>query len=121
MMTLEEIGLRCLQRPGSTDDYPFGPHCRCIKIGGRVVAQLFLLHGVPTVTLKCTPEEGLFWRARYAGTVVRGYHCPPMQQPHFNTFPLDGTVADGDILAMIDHAYATVIAKLPKAIRAQFL
>ena len=37
-----------------------------------------------------------------------------VQQPYFNTFPLDGTVPDDLIHEMIDHSYAAVVKKLPK-------
>jgi predicted DNA-binding protein (MmcQ/YjbR family) len=46
--------------------------------------------------------------------VTRGYHCPPVQQPYFNTVSLDGTVPDDVLIMMIDHAYAVVVGKLPK-------
>ena len=44
---------------------------------------------------------------------VRGYHCPAVQQPYFNTFPLD-SVPDELIFEMTDHSYTTVVGKLPK-------
>ena len=49
--------------------------------------------------------------------IVRGYHCPPVQQPYFNTLPLDGRVPDDLILEMIEHSYATVVGKLPKYVQ----
>jgi hypothetical protein len=58
-----------------------------------------------------------FYRQAYPGSVVRGWHCPPVQQPFFNTVSLDGSVPDDEIYAMIDHAYATVVAKLPKYVQ----
>lgn len=41
------------------------------------------------VTLKCTADAGSFYRTVYPGKVVRGYHCPPVQQPYWNTIYLD--------------------------------
>jgi predicted DNA-binding protein (MmcQ/YjbR family) len=49
--------------------------------------------------------------------VTRGYHCPPIQQPHFNTVSLDGSVPRDVLIEMIDHAYDTVVAKMPKYIQ----
>ena len=50
-------------------------------------------------------------RQVYPGVVVRGYHCPPVQQPYWNTiYPED--FPDEDLLNMIDHAYDTVLHKL---------
>ena len=122
-VTLEEIQHYCLQKPGAYIDFPFGPDVMVIKVKapsqekGRVFAQLFLLRGEPKVTLNCTPESAEFYRSVYPGSVVRGWHCPPIQQPHFNTVSLDGRVPDDEILHMIDHSYQTVVSKLPKYIQ----
>lgn len=88
---------------------------------GRIFAQILVLHGEPKVTLNCTPETAEFYRSVYPGSVVRGWHCPPVMQPHFNTVSLDGTVPDEELLRMIDHAYAVVVAKLPKYIQRELL
>ena len=74
----------------------------------------FTHRGKPVVTLRCTPESAEVYRGIYPGAVVRGWHCPPIQQPHFNTVSLDGAVPDEEILRMIDHSYAVVVAKMPK-------
>lgn len=47
---------------------------------------------------------------------VRGYHCPPAQQPYWNTIDLGRFPAE-ELSFWIDHAYETVVAKLPKKIR----
>ena len=60
---------------------------------------------------------GDFYRQLYPETVVRGYHCPPVQQPFWNTVYLNGVVLDDELKRMIDHAYDAVIAKLPKKIQ----
>lgn len=116
-MTSADVAALCLAKPGAAEDYPFGPDCLCVKVRGKIVAQVFTLRGVPSVTLKCEVEQGAFWRVRYAGIVVRGYHTPPVQQPYWNTLPLTGEVSDEDIGAMIDQAYTAVMRKLPKAER----
>ena len=84
---------------------------------GRIFAQVFVLKGKDTVTLNCERMTGEFYRQLYPGVVVRGYHCPPVQQPYFNTFPLDGKVPDDMIAEMIEHSYQTVVGKLPKYIQ----
>ena len=48
---------------------------------------------------------------------MRGYHCPPVQQPFFNTINLDDSVPDEEIFRMIDHAYEAVVAKFSKKIQ----
>lgn len=113
----------CLAKRGAYLDFPFGPDVAVIKVGvpekrpGRIFAQIFLLKDRDTITLNCDPMTGAFYRQLYPGTVVRGYHCPQVQQPYFNTLPLDGAVPDEMILEMIAHSYHTVIGKLPKYIQ----
>ncbi|NJD04447.1 MAG: hypothetical protein FIA99_18065 [Ruminiclostridium sp.] len=124
-MTLDQIIEYCLEKPGTYLDYPFNPIFPVVKVKapsqekGRIFAQPFLLHGEPKVTLNCTPVSAEFYRSIYSGSVVRGWHCPPIQQPHFNTVALDGTVPDDEVLQMIDHAYEVVVAKLPKYIQSE--
>lgn len=45
--------------------------------------------------------------------VVRGYHCPSVQQPYWNTVYLD-EFPDEDLLDMIDLAYETVLRSFSK-------
>jgi predicted DNA-binding protein (MmcQ/YjbR family) len=125
-MTLEEIIEYCLAKTGVYLDYPFDPIFPVVKVKapsqskGRIFAQPFILRGEPKVTLNCTPMSAEFYRTVYPGSVVRGWHCPPIQQPHFNTVDLDGSVPDDEIRAMIDHAYEVVVAKFPKYIEKVF-
>jgi predicted DNA-binding protein (MmcQ/YjbR family) len=122
-MTHAEIIAHCLQKPGAYLDYPFDAVTPVVKVKapsqekGRIFAQAFMLRGEPKTTLNCTPAMADFYRRMYPGSVVRGWHCPPVMQPHFNTVSLDGTVPDAEILRMIEEAYDTVVAKLPKYIQ----
>jgi len=122
-MTHKQIIDYCLKKNGSYLDYPFAPDVPVVKVKsptqdkGRIFAQVFYLHNEPKVTLNCTPESAEFYRGMYPNSVVRGWHCPPVQQPYFNTISLDGTVSDEEILSMIDHAYEVVVKKYPKYIQ----
>lgn len=122
-MKHSEIIAYCLQKTGAYLDFPFDPMTPVVKVKapsqskGRIFAQVFTLRGEDKVTLNCTPQSADFYRHAYPGSVVRGWHCPPVQQPHFNTVSLDGRVPDDMILHMIDHAYDVVVAKLPKYIQ----
>ena len=122
-MTLSEIENYCLEKPGAYADYPFNPNFPVIKVKslsqdkGKIFAQPFVLRGQPKVTLNCEIMTGEFYRSVYPGTVTRGYHCPPVQQPYFNTVTLDGIVPDDVLIEMIDHAYNYVVGKLPKKIQ----
>jgi predicted DNA-binding protein (MmcQ/YjbR family) len=119
-MTLSEIKAYCMTKPGAYLDWPFGPEFSVVKVKaptqekGRIFAQPFMLRGEPKVTLNCDRMTGEFYRTVYPEAVMRGYHCPPIQQLYFNTVALDGAVPDETIIEMIDHAYTVVVGKLPK-------
>ncbi len=113
-MTLEEIKAYCLSTPGAYLDYPFGEVPACVKVCKRLFAQLYPRREDCKITLNCEVMTGEFFRGLYPGCVVRGYHCPPNQQPYFNTVLLNGAVPDAELKNMIDHSYATVVGKLPK-------
>ena len=68
------------------------------------------------ITLKCTAEYSDFYRRLYPGRVVRGYHCPPVQQPYWNTVYLDGFPPE-ELRGMIDHAYSTVVRGFSKKVQ----
>ena len=86
-MTPQEVVDCCLQKPGAYLDAPFGPEVTVVKVGrlgdrpGRIFAQVFRLRGQDTVTLCCTEKMGFVYRGLFPEVVVRGYHCPPVQQP----------------------------------------
>lgn len=123
-MTHAQIKQVCLAKPGAFLDHPFGPQTDIIKVRaqnntGRIFAQLFVLKGEPCVTLNCEEMTGEFYRQLYPGSVQRGYHCPAVQQPYFNTVRLNGGVPDEELLLMIAHAYETVVKKLPRYLQKQ--
>lgn len=115
-MTKEEFVDLCMAKNGAYIDFPFGDDFLVVKVRGKIFAQSFMLKGVETVTLNCTREGGEFYRAAFDGIVTRGYHCPQVQQPYFNTFALE-SLSDEVINEMICHSYDTVKAKLPKYIQ----
>ncbi len=122
-MTPQEILDYCLSKDGAYLDHPFGPESDIVKVGrlgerpGRIFAQIFRLKGQDMLTLCCTERMGFVYRNLFPGAVVRGYHCPPVQQPYFNTLPLTGPVPDDLILEMVDHSYETSVSKLPKYVQ----
>lgn len=115
-MTLDAIKSYCLAKPSALETYPFGDWPICYKVGGKIFAQIY----PDKVTLKCTAFSGEAFRQAYPGIVVRGYHCPPVQQPYWNTIFLDRFPAE-ELPMMIGHAYETVISSLPKKIRNELL
>ena len=112
-MTIDEIKEYCKNKHKVTEEFPFGDVPICYKLGGKIFAQIYPYEHDKKITLKCTAEAGQFYRMAYPEKVVRGYHCPPIQQPYWNTIYLDD-FPDDELLNMIDLAYDTVFAKLSK-------
>ena len=118
-MTIDEITNYCLSKPGAYIDFPFGSVPACVKVAKRLFAQIYPNKDDCKITLNCDRMTGELYRNIYPDTVVRGYHCPPLQQPYFNTIYLDGTVSDDELKTMIDHSYSVVVKKLPKKIQGE--
>lgn len=116
-MTHEDILEYCLAKMGAYRDMPFGEGCVCVKVKNRIFAQLFYLKGRPMLTFNGDALTGEFYRSAYPDDVKRGYHCPPVQQPYFNTVDLSGSVPDGEILVMLDGSYKYVVGKLTKRLQ----
>ena len=112
-MIYSELLNYCLSKNGAYIDHPFGPESDIIKVEGKIFAQLFILKGKETATFNCERMTGDFYRQLFPGVIVRGYHCPAVQQPYFNFFPIE-EIPDELIFEMADHSYMTVVGKLPK-------
>ena len=112
-MNVEEIKAYCKKKHKVTEEYPFGDVPICYKLGGKIFAQLYPYEYDYKITLKCTADAGQFYRVAFPGKVVRGYHCPPVQQPYWNTIYLED-FPEEELLNMIDLAYDTVFAKFSK-------
>lgn len=106
----------CLTKPNAYEDLPFGEIPICYKVKGKIFAQLY----PDKLTLKCTAFSGQVFRQAYPEVVVRGYHCPPVQQPYWNTIDLH-RFPDEELPMMIDHAYETVVAGFSKKIQQEIL
>ena len=90
------------------------------KLNGRIFAQLYPYEWDYKITLKCTVDAGEFYRSVYPGKVVRGYHCPPVQQPYWNTVHLED-FPDEELLNMIDLAYETVLQSFSKKVQKEIM
>ena len=112
-MQPNEIQAYCLSKPHAVEEHPFGDIPICYKLNSKIFAQLYPLEHDYKITLKCTREAGEFFRSAYPGQVVRGYHCPPVQQPYWNTIYLTD-FPEEELWNMIDLAYETVFQSFPK-------
>lgn len=118
-MTTQEVLDYCMQMKGAYTECPFGAEPVCARVGKRIFAEAYLTK--PWVTLRCEPKLSLAYRAQYPQAVRRGYHCPPVQQPHKNTVELNGGVPDEVLRQMIDESYADALRALSKAERQALL
>lgn len=119
-MTAEQIRAYCLAKPHACETYPFGEVPICYKLNGKIFAQLYPYPRDYKITLKCTLEAGEFYRSFYPGRVVRGYHCPPVQQPYWNTVYL-ADFPEEELRDLIDQAYRTVLHSFSKKVQQSLL
>lgn len=59
-------------------------------------------------------------RQAYPEVVVRGYHCPPVQQPYWNTVDLTRFPVE-ELPHLIDLAYEAVLSGFSKKIQQEIL
>ena len=111
-MNIEEIKTYCLSKSKAVETYPFGEWPICYKLNGKIFAQVY----PDKITLKCTAFSGQMFRQAYPDVVVRGYHCPPVQQPYWNTIDLE-QFPSVELPMMIDHAYETVLSSFSKKVQ----
>lgn len=119
-MEAEELVKYCLSKKEAYLDYPFGDIPICVKVRNKIFAEIYPQPDNYKITLKCEPMLADFYRMQYPGVVVRGYHCPPVQQQYRNTVYAD-RIAEEELLNMIDHSYEQVILSFPKKVRQELL
>ena len=99
----ETLRAYCLGKKRALETFPFGEEVRVFKVMNRIFA-LLLVSG-ESISLKCEPTLAVILRQSHAA-VRPGYH---LNKDHWNTIALDGSIADDEILAMIDHSYDQVV------------
>lgn len=117
-MSPEALIQYCCSKDKAYVDFPFGKEPVCIKINGKIFAEIYPREDNYRITLKCEPTLADFFRSQYPDIVVRGYHCPPLQQPHRNTVWVN-RIDDWVLYSMIDHSYEQVIKSFPKKVQRQ--
>lgn len=114
-MTPDALRAACLAQAGAYEDFPFGPEPLCVKVEGRIFAELY-----PSrcwITLKCSRTLAEHYRRTYPCDVVRGYHCPSSMWPTRNTVTYNQAVPDEEVLFMVAHSYEEVVRGLPKRVQ----
>ena len=106
----------CMSKPCAYESRPFGELPICYRVGGKIFAQFGTMPEWYKMTLKTNPDAAFFYRDLYPGVVVRGYHCPPVQQPYWNTIELE-EFPEQVLVQMIDEAYDQVVKGLTRKLR----
>ncbi len=75
-----------------------------MKMNGEMVAPFHFIN------LKCDPARAIALRAHHAA-IQPGWH---QNKTHWNSLRMDGSLEDGAILELVDHAYDLVVAALPR-------
>lgn len=117
---IKQIKSYCINKPCSYETRPFGEYPICYRIMGKIFAQLNPDSNFYRITLKCNPEQAYIYRQIYPQVVVRGWHCPPVQQPYWNTIDLDKFVDMDMLFQMIDEAYNEIVKKMTKKDRGRY-
>lgn len=94
-------------------DYPFGDDIHVYKVEGKVFAIYFQDTNSKRLNLKCDPVLAEQLRSVFS-EVTPGYH---MNKKHWNTLDLSGDLPQNEVFKQIDHSYALIVKKLPKAVK----
>jgi predicted DNA-binding protein (MmcQ/YjbR family) len=109
-MHIEQLRLHCLQKPGTTECFPFDEVTLVFKVAGKMFLIIPLDEEKLAFTAKCPPDKAIELREEYE-CVTPGYH---MNRSMWNTIRVDGTVDDKVLLSWVDLSYNEVVIKLSK-------
>lgn len=120
-LVIRKIQGYCLNKPSAYETRPFGEYPICYRVMGKIFAELYPEKSFYRITLKCKPEQAELYRQLYPGVIVRGHHCPPVQQPYWNTVKLDEFNDMEMLLQMIDEAYSAVVDTFSRKAKEQLM
>lgn len=112
-MDLAKLRKTCLTKPGTTEERPFGPDTLVFKVMGKMFALTGDQPQPQSITLKCDPDDALYFRNQFKGVTTAGY----MDKRHWNSVSLAGDVPETLVREMIDDSYDLVVAGLPLKLR----
>ena len=116
-MNIESYREYCLQKPGTTEHFPFDEDTLVFKVMGKMYALSGLTsweNGEPRINLKCDPEEAILLREKYPESVLPGYH---MNKQLWNTVVLNGELTPKQVLQFIDDSYTLIVNSLTKKLK----
>jgi predicted DNA-binding protein (MmcQ/YjbR family) len=108
-----ELRSWCLQQPGASEDFPFGPEHSVFKVAGKMFALSTLDRAPLEVSVKCDPDLAVALRDSHP-EIRPGYH---LNKRHWNTIALDGALPDQLVRDLIEDSYDLVVSGLPKRAR----
>ena len=114
-MKIKNLKLYLKSKPGSKEDFPFGPDTLVYKVMGKMFALFGEDENPIRMNLKCDPDDAIVLRDMYE-SVIPGYH---MNKEHWNTVILDDSIPESEIKKMIDESYNLVVKSFKKADREQ--
>ncbi len=109
-LNVETIREYCIQKPFTTEEFPFDDVTLIFKVGGKMFAMIPLDEPRLVISLKCSPERSVELREKY-DSIQPAYH---MNKRHWNMIFIDGSVPKELIIELIDHSYDLVFNKLPR-------
>lgn len=113
-MNLENIRNYCLEKNGSSEDFPFDETTLVFRVGGKIFALTDTDEYPLRINLKCAPERAAELREEY-DFILPGWH---MNKKHWNTIILEAEAEPALIMELIDHSYELVYASLTKKVKA---
>jgi predicted DNA-binding protein (MmcQ/YjbR family) len=114
-MSLDELLIYCLAKPGARRDEPWGDGV-VTKVETKIFASLRPV-GVPGdapgVSVKCGPsrDEADEWLTRYPRDAAPSPHVGRFG---WNSLAIGGAIPDEEILEAVDASYLVMVSKLPK-------
>jgi len=122
-MNIEDFRNYCLSLPGVTESMPWATDKNeynrgllCFSVADKWFCFVHI-EEFEFCNLKCPPEKAEELRSRYNG-VRAGWH---MNKKHWNSVLFDSDVPDEEIFGMVRLSYDTVVAGLPKNVRATLI
>lgn len=109
-MEFDQLNSFLLIKSGTKLELPFGPETLVYKVMGKMYALIAWEADPLRLSLKCKPEEAIALREQYPA-IKPAYH---LSKIHWNTVTLDGSIADEEIIKMINESYRLVVAIMPK-------
>ena len=114
-MILDDLRTYCLQKPGTSEDTPFGAGTLVFRVGGKIFLFTSINNEGPLAfSLKNEAEKVVELKDQYEG-ITPGYH---LNKTFWVTVNLGTDVSSSLALELVDKSYQMIRNSLPKKIQA---